>query len=161
MGTATSFEAFFRAEHPKLMALGWALTGDADVAGDLAQESLLRAYRAWPAVGDYDNPGAWVRRVLANLATDRHRRRRSEQAALARIATDAVVAAIEPSTDRWWQAVRDLPDRQRVVVALHYLEDMSVDDVAMTLGISAGTVKTQLSRARQSLARTLAEEKTR
>jgi RNA polymerase sigma-70 factor (ECF subfamily) len=158
VGTVTAFEAFFRAEHPKLVALGWALTGDPETARELAQEALLRAYRDWAKVADYDNPGGWVRRVVANLATDRHRRRRSEEAALSRLPPSEPAALLDPATDHWWRAVRALPDGQRAVVALHYLEDMSVADVAATLGLAEGTVKTQLARARQTLARALAEE---
>lgn len=158
VGTATDFEAFFRAEHPKLVAFAWALTGDPHTAGELAQEALLRAYRDWVKVGEYENPGGWVRRVVANLATDRHRRRRSEEAALSRMPPSEPAALLDPATDHWWRAVRALPDGQRAAVALHYLEDLSVADVASTLGVAEGTVKTQLARARQTLARTLAEE---
>jgi RNA polymerase sigma-70 factor (ECF subfamily) len=158
VGTMTAFEAFFRAEHPKLVALAWAMTGDAETAGELAQEALLRAYRDWSKVGDYENPGGWVRRVVVNLATDRHRRRRSEEAALARVRPQESAALLDPATDHWWRAVRALPDGQRAAVALHYLEDVSVADVAATLGVSEGTIKTQLARARQTLARTLAPE---
>jgi RNA polymerase sigma-70 factor (ECF subfamily) len=158
VGTATAFEAFFRAEHPKLVAFAWALTGDSHAAAELAQEALLRAYRDWAKVAAYDNPGGWIRRVLVNLVADRGRRRRSEAAALARVPAPGPVVDLERSTDHWWRAVRALPDGQRAAVALHYLEDMSVADVAAALGISEGTVKTQLSRARQTLARTLAEE---
>jgi RNA polymerase sigma-70 factor (ECF subfamily) len=158
VGTVTAFEAFFRAEHPKLVALGWALTGDSETARELAQEALLRAYRDWAKVADYDNPGGWVRRVVVNLATDRHRRRRSEEAALSRMPPSEPAALLDPATDHWWRAVRSLPEGQRTAVVLHYLEDMSVADVAATLGVSEGTVKTQLARARQTLARTLAEE---
>lgn len=159
--TTGAFEAFFRAEHPKLVALGWALTGDADTGAELAQESLARAYRAWATVGGYDNPGGWVRRVLTNLATDRYRRRRSEEAALARVGRPDVAIEVEPATDHWWAAVRALPAGQRAAVALHYLEDLSVADVAATLGVAEGTVKTQLARARRSLARRFAEEAAR
>jgi RNA polymerase sigma-70 factor (sigma-E family) len=158
VGTVTAFEAFFRAEHPKLVALGWALTGDPHAAAELAQEALLRAYRDWAKVGEYDNPGGWIRRVLVNLIADRGRRRRSEEAALARVAPPGPVPELEPATDHWWRAVRALPEGQRAAVALHYLEDLSVADVAATLGISEGTVKTQLSRARETLSRTLPEE---
>lgn len=158
VGTEIAFEAFFRVEHPKLVALGWALTGDADTAAELAQETLTRAYRVWETVSEYDNPGGWVRRVLTNLAIDRHRRHCREAAALERVGLRDVAIDVDPATDHWWRAVRGLPAGQRVAVALHYLEDMSVADVAATVGVAEGTVKTQLARARRTLARTLAEE---
>ena len=58
--------------------------------------------------------------------------------------------------DRFWAAVRTLPRRQQAVVALHYLEDRSVADVAQVLGIAEGTVKAHLHKARAALADRLA-----
>ena len=64
---------------------------------------------------------------------------------------------LEPDDEDFWAAVRGLPRRQAQVVALHYIYDLSVADVAATLQISEGTAKTHLSRARTSLVLVLGE----
>lgn len=156
-----AFDELFRREHPRLVALALVLTGSREAAGDIAQEALIRAYRAWSSIRDLDRPGAWARRVTINLATDWHRAQRREQDTRERLA--AMVPGIDcPSPDRererFWQAVRDLPGRQRTVIALYYLEDMSVADVASTLEIAEGTVKATLFKARRALAKTLTLE---
>jgi RNA polymerase sigma-70 factor (ECF subfamily) len=108
-------------------------------------------------VSGYDRPGAWVRRVLINLALDANRRRGNERHAAERLAHDEVLLPGDESSDEWWRAVRALPDRQRAAVALYYLEDMSVAGVARVLDVAEGTVKATLARARNTLANTLRE----
>ncbi|CAN5695771.1 SigE family RNA polymerase sigma factor [soil metagenome] len=153
-----SFEAVFRADHRAVVAIAWALTGSQAVAEELTQEAFLRAHQRWSRVGGYDNPGAWVRRTAINLAISDRRRRAAEQRAATRTprapgpadATEEVVG-----TDRFWVAVRRLPRQQGAVVALHYLEDRSVVDVAAVLGLAEGTVKAHLHKARATLAQHL------
>jgi RNA polymerase sigma-70 factor (ECF subfamily) len=135
--------------------LAIALTGVPDVARDLAQESLVKAYRAWPSVRAMDKPGAWLRRVTINAAASWHRTNRRADAAHARLGGPGAVEMPERETDRFWAAVRALPDRQRAAVALHYLEDLPIADVAAALQIADGTVKATLFKARASLAASL------
>lgn len=156
---AREFDSFFRIEYPKLAALGAAMTGSYESGRDLAQEALLRTYRDWTRVAGLEQPGAWVRRVLINLAVDARRSRRSRERHLVTLADDPVTFD-DPDVAGWWSAVRRLPDRQRAVVVLHYLEDRSVADVATVLGIAEGTVKATLAHARQSLARDLSRGET-
>jgi len=66
-----------------------------------------------------------------------------------------MINAPDPVESEFWRAVRGLPKLQRRAVALHYLEDLSVAEAAEVLGVSIGTVKTSLSRARSSLAPSL------
>ncbi|MBI5087527.1 MAG: SigE family RNA polymerase sigma factor [Actinobacteria bacterium] len=151
------FEAFFRREHPRLVAMGIGLSGDRELGRELAQEALLRAYRHWPRLREYEQPGAWVRRVLVNLAIDAARSRASERRALQRLATPAPLVA-DAVADDWWRAVRALPHRQRAAVVLHYLDDLSIDEVAHILEVTSGTVKASLAHARAHLARSMAHE---
>ena len=131
-----------------MIALGTTLTGSRDAGVDLAHEAMLRAYRAWPTVHGMERPGAWVRRVLINLAIDRHRRARRED----RGAAPPPTPRRRPVVDRFWAAmVRSLPDRQRATVALRYIDDMTVEQIAEVLEVSAGTVKTSLFRAHKTL----------
>jgi RNA polymerase sigma-70 factor (ECF subfamily) len=138
-----------------LLALGATMIGDRELARDVVQEALLRAHLAWPEVARLDRPGAWVRRVLINLCIDATRRRGRERIALARSDQSAVVFAPDPIESEFWRAVRGLPKLQRGAVALHYVDDLSVTEVAEVLGVSGGTVKSSLSRARSSLAPSL------
>jgi len=152
------FDRFFRAEYPKLVSIALGLTGDYETSCELAQEALLRCHRSWDRVAGLDVPGAWLRRVLINLATDVHRFRRRERRVPDWARGDGESRSDDPVIDGWWSAVRELPERQRAVVVLHYVEDMSVLDVAAVLGVREGTVKTSLARARQTLAKTLPRE---
>ena len=150
------FEGFAVRERPGLLAFAWSLTGDRAAAEDLAQDALEKAWRHWDRVGGYDRPGAWARRVVANQAIDRGRRRDREHRALQRLDGLPGREVELPATDAgFWAAVRTLPGRQAQVVALHYLEDRSVADIAAVLEISEGAVKTHLHRGRLALARTL------
>jgi RNA polymerase sigma-70 factor (ECF subfamily) len=153
-----AFVAMYERELHVLTALGVSMTGDRDLGADLAQEAMSRAYRSWDMVGALDRPGAWTRRVLINLAIDAHRRAARESRSLRLVGTEPVVVASERDADRFWQAVRALPDRQRAAVALHYIDDLSVAEVADILEITAGTVKTSLHMARRNLAAALRAE---
>ena len=150
-----AFQRFFADEFPRLVPALHALTGDRSRAEDLAQEALDRAHRHWSTVSTYERPGAWVRHVAFNLASNATRRSRREEAALRRV-PPAGVTEVDVADERLWALVRELPDQQRFAVVLHYVEDRSVADVASLLEVSEGTVKTHLSRARATLATRLA-----
>jgi RNA polymerase sigma-70 factor (ECF subfamily) len=145
------FTAFYRRELPALVTLAAAIAGT-DRAEEVAQEALLRAHRDWRRIERYDKPGAWVRRVTINLAASTRRRRATEARALARLAHRRQVDAPPPETDGFWSLVRQLPDRQAAAVALHYLEDLSIAEMALVLDCAPGTAKAHLHKARQALA---------
>jgi RNA polymerase sigma-70 factor (ECF subfamily) len=148
-----SFEDFYRAEVTGLVVLARALA-PRGLAEDVAQEAMLVAFRRWSEIRELANPEAYVRRTCANLAVSQVRRRLAEVRAVGRATQrDAVVPAGEH--DDFWGLVRSLPRRQAQVVALHYVFDLSVADVAHTLEVSEGSVKVHLSRARHALAQRL------
>jgi RNA polymerase sigma-70 factor (ECF subfamily) len=155
-----AFDAFARRERSALVAFGWSLTGSRAAAEEIAQEALVAAWRSWDAVGGYDRPGAWARRVVANRASSHRRSAGREDRALARLAGRAgggapdAVELPEPDAELW-EAVRRLPDRQAQAIALFYLEDRSVAETAAILDCAEGTVKAHLHKARLSLARML------
>jgi len=155
--TYLDFATFYRRELPALVALATAVGGHA-CAEEVAQEALLRAHREWGRIERYDKPGAWVRRVAINLATSDRRRRASEARALARVARRPILDAPPPEVDGFWALVRTLPPRQAAAVALHYLDDLSLAELADALGCAEGTAKAHLHKARQSLARHLADQ---
>jgi RNA polymerase sigma factor (sigma-70 family) len=152
-----AFEDFYVREYPAVVGLAYALSGSRWGAEDLAQEAFLAAHRDWGQIGSYELPAAWVRRVVANLAVSGIRRRVAETKALARIALrrGEVLPDLAAADPEFWAAVRALPRRQAQVVALYYLEDRSVADVAAILDLTLGTVKRHLYDARQTLGRRL------
>ena len=152
---SSDFELFFRRAHSRLLALAATLIGDRDSARDVVQESMMRAYVAWEQVSGLERPGAWVRRVLINLCTDVARRRSRERAALARSEHEAPMTVLDAVDSELWRSVRRLPRLQRGAVVLHYLDDLSVAEKADVLGVSSGSVKSSLSRARSALAPSL------
>ena len=150
---APDFDSFYLRELPGLVALARALTRSPAAAEDLAQEAMIVTLRRWDEVAALDVPAAWVRRVCANLATSSIRRRSAEARAVLRLGGRRTEHTdLEPQDEEFWAEVRRLPRRQAQVIALHYVYDMSVDDIATTLDCSPSTVKAHLVRARASLA---------
>jgi RNA polymerase sigma factor (sigma-70 family) len=158
---ADDYADFFRREVAGLVTLAAAIAG-ADRGEELAQEALLRAHREWHRIARYDKPGAWVRRVTINLAVSDRRRRGAEARAMQRVATRPRLPAPPPEVDGFWALVRTLPDRQAAAVALHYLDDLTIAEIADALGCAEGTAKAHLHKARTALAlRLRSEEPTR
>jgi RNA polymerase sigma-70 factor (ECF subfamily) len=152
------FDVFYRRELPPLVAFARALAGPT-YAEDIAQDAMLIAYRHWREVSRLEAPHAWVRRVCANRAVSALRRRGVEARALVRLGSRRGPA--EPLTvehEAFWAEVRRLPRRQAQVVALHYIYDLGVIEIAATLGCAEGTVKVHLSRGRAALSARLGAE---
>ena len=150
-----SFDSFYRREMPGLVAFARSLSGSA-WADDIAQDAMLAAYRRWDAVGRMDVPAAWVRRACANRAVSRLRRRAVEARGLTRLGAQPPVGEPLPEEyEAFWAEVRRLPRRQAQAIALQYVYDLSVAEIAHTLGMAEGTVKSHLFRGRAALARAL------
>jgi len=145
------FDEFYSSSAARLVRHGYALTGDLAEAQDIAQEAFARAWQRWAAVRDCDSPEAWVRRVATNLAACRWRRIRVARAAAGHVLEQP---APEVSTDTvaLVSGLRTLPDRQRTVLVLHYMCDLTVEQIAAELGCPTGSVKSWLSRGRIALA---------
>jgi RNA polymerase sigma-70 factor, ECF subfamily len=153
VGPFDTFESFYRREMPALVAFAAALSGSS-CAEDIAQEAMLTAYRRWDEVSGLDMPAAWVRRVCANRSVSVLRRRAVEARAILRLWTRQADGQVMPDgSERFWAEVRRLPHRQAQVIALYYIYDLAVTDIASTLGCAEGTVKAHLSRGRAALAR--------
>lgn len=152
-----SFEDFYAAEYPGVVRLAVALTGRTDVAEELAQESFVAAYRRWSRVATLDDPAGWVRRVVSNRCVSSGRRYVTELRLLVRLRHQRPSHLDdEPVTDEeLWAVVRGLPRRQAQVVALTFVEDRSVADIAGLLGCGEETVRTHLRRGRQAVSQRL------
>ena len=145
----------FEGEFPRLLELALTTTtrllrhrADAE---DAAAEALARTAERWARVADLPYRDAWVQRVAANVAIDQLRRRRHapEPAAEAVLdPTDPLVGRLEVTA-----LLRGLPARQREVLVLRYVLDLSIEEVAAALGLSTNSVKTHTSRAIAALRR--------
>lgn len=139
-----SFEAWARARQQAMVRSAYLMTGDYQRAEDLAQEALIRAAQRWDVLRT-GNPDAWVRTVMYRQHVSWWRRLRYES-------TVASVpdAAISPDGERDLmirKALSCLTARQRAVIVLRFVEDLTVADTAATLGVSEGTVKKQTAVA--------------
>ena len=163
-GTELDFDVVFGGMYPKLVAIGLALTGNAEVANDLAQETMARAHRNWSLVSATDVPNAWLRRVMKNLIVDHFRRRDAESRAIGRVAhrrvNDADHLFEEHESSAMSELLSVLPERQQMAVALRYVGDLSITEIAAVLEIAEGTVKATLWKARRRLAAHLGTETT-
>jgi RNA polymerase sigma-70 factor (sigma-E family) len=152
-GEDDGFEQAFDALFASARQIATRLVGPGAEADDVAAEALARAYARWPKVRDLDYRDAWVMRVTANVALDvlrKSSRPLPEPVANEIDPADAAVTRLALA-----QALRRLPRRQRDVVVLRYLADLSEADVADSLGVSAGSVKQHAHRAVDALRRTL------
>ena len=153
-----SFDVFYRRQRKSLIALAYAVTGNAKGAEDLAQDALTAAFKSWDQVRVKDNPGAWVRRILLNRAASAHRRRLAEVRALAKRPMEREGVPFPDVTgevDRIWEEVRRLPRRQMQVIALAYVEQLTPTEIAGVLMVSKQTVDVHMRRARATLSRRL------
>lgn len=152
---AGTFDALYRDHRMAVLKLTYVLSGSWHVAEEVTQEAFLRLLDRWDG-DEVDNPAGWVRTVAANLARSRHRRVSAELRALARLRSQRR----EPTTlddtgvefEAFWGHVRGLPARQAEAVALRYLEDRPVAEVAEVMGVAEGTAKALLHQARRRLA---------
>jgi RNA polymerase sigma-70 factor (ECF subfamily) len=157
MADRGSFEDFYAGAVGRMVGQLYPVTGDLHEAEEVAQEAFTRAAARWSRLRDYDVPKAWVRRVAMNLVTDRARSLRRHAKAMLKLRPPPEVLPASVEALALAQALRTLPVRQRQVLVLHYLVDLPVEEVAHTLGMPTGTVKSLLSRGRHVLAVKLGE----
>jgi RNA polymerase sigma-70 factor (sigma-E family) len=145
------FRLFVRREQEPLFRMAVALCGDRGVAEDLVQTALVRTYSRWERLRD-ENPTAYARRIVANANIDRWRRDKGREVLTDEVPETRPAAASDDAArvadhDAVRQALAELSDRERRVVVLRFLSDMSEADTAAALGIPVGTVKSVTNRA--------------
>ena len=149
------FAEFVREVSPRLLRTAYLLSGNQDTAEDLVQEALERACRKWHRIAAAEAPEAYVRRIVVNLANDRWRRiGRAREA-------DRVEVPDQPDPrdeygrldlrDQLTAMLADLPIRMRTIIVLRYFHDMDDARIADVLGITTGSVRSQLSRGLSKL----------
>ncbi|MGH9128465.1 MAG: RNA polymerase sigma factor, partial [Acidimicrobiales bacterium] len=158
----TLLVACFERDYTSLQRLAFLILGDRDLAEDVVQEAFLRTFTGWHRLRDTERAGAYLRSGVVNMCLTRIRRRNVEQRSNAAVSVrpdrprpgdqpeEAGGAAWLASTVL--EAVRELPPRQRAAVVLRYYADLSEAEMAAALGCAPGTVKSQLAKARATLA---------
>ena len=140
-----SFDEFVTARSTALLRTAYLLTHDHALAEDLLQTSLAKAWFAWGRIEAH--PEAYVRRVLVTTYATWWRRKWNGERPTETLPEQLAVAPDTDGAQDLWSALESLPRRQRAVVVLRYFEDLSVAETADALGVSPGTVKSQLSKA--------------
>jgi RNA polymerase sigma-70 factor (sigma-E family) len=159
--TDDDLRAFVTARSTSLLWFAHLLTGDRQLAEDVVQTALARTALAWPRIRHKDRPESYVRRAIVNTHLNAQRRRPWLERP-----HDVLPEGIDqrrPETefderDVMWQALSELPPRQRAVLVLRYYEDLSEADMADVLGCSKGTVKSQAAKALTNLRQLVVKE---
>ncbi len=160
-GDAGALDELVRRWHPRLVRQACALTGDGEVARDVAQDAWMAMVRN---LGHLDDPvafPAWAFRILHGKAIDwirKQQRRRRRDHAFEELANAPPSPPRADGKDVALEAALEiLSPEQRALVNLYYFEQLSVAEIAEVLGISPGTVKSRLYHCRQQLRRRLEE----
>jgi RNA polymerase sigma-70 factor (ECF subfamily) len=160
------FERAVNEVYPALVRSAHLLCWSAQDVEDVVQETMLQSLRGYGSFQGRSSPLTWCYTILARVAWAANRRRLRAPASYARVQADGLppvdAALIEDETSRLIvNAIRALPDRQREVLTLHFLQDLSYAEIADALGIAVGTVKATIHAAKSSLRKTLAAREER
>lgn len=151
------FDDLFRSTWSRAVTAARRIVGPGGDPEALAAEAFTRAYDRWPSVRRHPAPDAWVLRVTINLSLDKVRRAAPVDGGTIDLRDDVTAGAGAPLDDAaatrlaLAAALRALPEKQRHAVALRYLAGCVEDDIALSLGVNPGTVKTHLKRGLASL----------
>jgi RNA polymerase sigma-70 factor (ECF subfamily) len=150
---AADFDEVFRDHYDDMVRSLAVACGDREAAADAVQEAFTRAFVRWRRIGRYDDPAGWVRHVALNRLRDEFRRAERGRRAVERLGRRAPTVTDPPSLpdDSLLGAVAALPRQQRIAVALFYVEQLSVQEVAEAMNLSTGAVKYHLHAARGAL----------
>ncbi len=142
-----AFAEFVAARSAALHRTAYLMVGDRQLSQDLLQEALTKTYVAWPRLRDHGKAEAYTRKAIVTTAISWYRRRSWGERP-----SDAVPDRTRPSHDDdvatrelLWDALQQLPPRQRAAIVLRYYEDLTEAQTAQALGIATGTVKSQVS----------------
>ncbi|MDT4891970.1 MAG: hypothetical protein QOE97_1005 [Pseudonocardiales bacterium] len=145
----SGFAEFVRARTAALLATAFLLTGDANAAEELVQDTLVRLFPKWERVQAASQPLAYVRRCVANNFINERRRPATRDVRVDAMddrpaGTDGT--AVIADRDEVWALLRMLPQRQRAALVLRYYHDLPDSEIATALDCREGTVRSLLSR---------------
>lgn len=156
---ASAFEPFFREHEAAVYACVWRLTGDAQAARDLTQETFVRAWRHFDQAQAYERPLAWLLRIATNLSFSYYRHESTRRA----VSTTALADADSPARsdpirglaerDLVQRTLLELPANQRAALVLREVYGFSCEEIGAMLGLSRDAVKMALFRGREGFRR--------
>jgi RNA polymerase sigma-70 factor (ECF subfamily) len=164
-----AYRELVRAYQSPVVNLAWRITGNAEDAAEVAQETFIRVLRSLHTY-DLDRPfRSWLFKIASNLALDLIRRRKRRPIAIEDLGDEdgPAIEAVDPgpgpseglrkewAEERFQALVEALPEHYRAILHLRYKEEFSYEEIAETLGLPLGTVKVRLHRAHESLRRKL------
>lgn len=162
-GPPADFESWASEHWSRLLGIARVITGDPTLADDVLQDCLVDLHRRWDRIsGDGSNPLAYAARIMRSKAANH---RRTAWGRRVHVTDDAAILDVRsgdhsgPTDDRMVVAgaLQGLSPRQRQIVAMHYLLDMSVAEIAAETGYPTGSITSDLTRARQRLRTALAK----
>jgi RNA polymerase sigma-70 factor (ECF subfamily) len=160
VSTDDDFERFFLANYDSIVRSVTMITGDRERATDAVQDAFIKAYAKWGALRSYELPAAWIRRIAINRCHDSHRsdrrRARRERPYVASPTSSPAEGVVGMTVAL--QLLQCLPPQQRAVAVLFYLDDLSIEEIGLILGLNEGTVKFHLNKARNRLREVLTRD---
>ena len=163
-GQQKAFDELVSRHYRGIYNMLYRMLGNAEDASDLTQESFLRAYSRLDTFRAGGSFLAWIRRIASNLCIDHFRRRGRpavsldqrleagmEEADSAVVGSPAEHLEMAEDSRRVLAAVQELPEKQRVVLVLRHVEGLKMEEIAKTLKMPVGTVKTLLFRGRKAV----------
>ena len=173
LAALSDFEALVRLYRPRIFRFALASLGDVDAAETVTQDCFLRAYQAREQFREECSLHTWLMRIALNLIRDRARNRRLQfwrrASLMARpldVAGHAIrdhgrspeaQALLQERIAAIWSAAERLPEKQRTVFLLRFVEDMDLMEIAVATGMKEGTVKTHLFRALRAVRERIGE----
>jgi DNA-directed RNA polymerase specialized sigma24 family protein len=142
---AEGFENWYREHYRRVFASVLVASGNRAATAEAVDEAFARALERWPRVRTMESPIGWTFTVARNLL-----RRAAKRSARDRRVAPVVSPGVEIDV-ALWDVVRSLPQRERELIALRYVADLTEPEIAATLGIAKGTVARGLHDARAHL----------
>ncbi len=158
-GDAKALETLVGRWEYRLRRHAWRLTGQADAASDVVQEAWLAIVRGIRRLDDPARFQPWALRIVTNKCADWTRRRERQRKLMQNVADDAAAGTTKlidgeagtEEIDRLLQALRELPSDRRAILSMLYLDGLSIRQIAQSLALPVGTVKSRLYHARNQL----------
>lgn len=140
-----SFEVLFDDEWRPMVQLAYLITGSYAVAEEVVQEAMATVFDRWSSI---ESPGGYLRTTVVRSAARHKRRRRREHQFVASLPAPVIQL---PEHDDLWDHLADLKSRQRSALVLRFYADLSMDDIATTLGCRPATARSLVRRGLEQL----------